>query len=64
MIEFFSTLSSYIDKITTFFDTLFSNVKMSISEIQVWIGFLPTSLIASAAIIIVILVIYKVLGRG
>ena len=64
MIEFFSTLSSYIDKITTFFDTLFSNVKMSISEIQVWIGFLPTSLIASAAIIIVIIVIYKVLGRG
>lgn len=64
MIEFFSTLSSYIDKITTFFDTLFTNVKMSISEIQVWIGFLPTSLIASAAIIIVIIVIYKVLGRG
>lgn len=64
MIEFFSTLSSYIDKITTFFDTLFTNIKMSITEIQVWIGFLPTSLVASAAIIIVIIVIYKVLGRG
>lgn len=64
MIEFFSTLSSYIDKITTFFDTLFTNVKMSISEIQIWIGYLPTSLVASAAIIIVIIVIYKVLGRG
>ena len=64
MIEFFSTLSSYIDKITTFFDKLLENVKMSITEIQVWIGFLPTSLVASAAIIIVIIVIYKVLGRG
>lgn len=64
MIEFFSTLSSYIDKIVTFFDTLFTNVKQSITEIKVWIGYLPTPLIASAAIIIVLIVIYKVLGRG
>lgn len=64
MIEFFSTLSSYIDKIVTFFDTLFTNVKQSIAEIKIWIGYLPTPLIASAAIIIVLIVIYKVLGRG
>lgn len=64
MIEFFNTLSSYIDKITTFFTTLFENVKQSITEIQTWIEYLPASLVASAAIIIVLIVIYKVLGRG
>ena len=64
MIEFFNTLSSYVDKITTFFSTLFENVKQSITEIKTWISYLPASIIAAAAIVIVLIVIYKVLGRS
>ena len=63
MIEFFETIGSYINKITTFFDTLFQAVKDSIAEMQSWIGYLPAGLIASAVIIVVLLVIFRVLGR-
>lgn len=63
MIEFFETLGSYINKIITAFDTVFTNIKQSIVEIKYWIEFLPGTLLASALIIIVILVIYKILGR-
>lgn len=63
MIELFNTLSSYLDKFIAFFDTLFNNVKQSISELQRWFDFLPASLVAAAGIIIVMLVIFRVLGR-
>ena len=63
MIELFNTLSSYIDKFLSFFDTLFENVKQSITELQQWFQFLPASLVAAAAIIVVLLVVFRVLGR-
>lgn len=63
MIEFFETLGSYINKITTAFDTVFENVKQSITELKYWINFLPTTLITAALIIIVLLVIFRILGR-
>lgn len=63
MIEFFETIGSYINKIVTAFDTVFSNIKQSISELRYWIDFLPVSLIAAALIIIVLLVIFRILGR-
>lgn len=63
MMEFFNTIGSYINKITTFFETLFNAVKDSIAEMQKWINYLPVGLIASAVIILVLLVIFRVLGR-
>ena len=63
MIELFNTLSSYLDKFLSFFDTLFENVKQSITELQQWFQFLPASLVAAAAIIVVLLVVFRVLGR-
>lgn len=63
MIEFFETIGSYINKIITAFDTVFNNIKQAIVEVKYWIEFLPGTLIAAALIIIVILVIYKILGR-
>ena len=63
MIEFFKTLSSYWDKLVSAFDIVFTNIKSGITEIKYWIDFLPATLLAAALIIIVILVIYKVLGR-
>ena len=63
MIEFFETIGSYINKITTAFDTVFNNIKQAIVEVKYWIEFLPGTLIAAALIILVILVIYKILGR-
>ena len=63
MIELFDTISSYLDKFLYFFDTLFTNVKDSINELRQWFQFLPASLVAAAAIIIVLLVVFRVLGR-
>lgn len=64
MIEFFKTLSSYWDKLVTLFDTIFSNAKEAVSEVQYWIGMLPPALVASFGIIIVVIIIYLILGRG
>lgn len=63
MIEFFDTIGSYINKITTAFDTVFTNIKQSISELKYWIDFLPSTLITAALIIVVLLVIFRILGR-
>lgn len=63
MMEFFESISSFFNKIVTYTQTLFTNIKESIAEMQTWIEYLPTGLIVSAAIIIVMLVIFRVLGR-
>lgn len=63
MMEFFETISSFFDKVVTFTQTLFTNIKEAIAEMQLWIEYLPTGLIVSAAIIIVMLVIFRILGR-
>ena len=63
MLELFDTISSYIDKFITYANTLFDNIKQSIAELKVWIDFLPASLVASALIIVVMLVVFRILGR-
>lgn len=63
MLEFFSTVSSLINKIVTYCDTLFDGIKQSIAEFKTWINFLPASLLAAALIIVVMLVIFRVIGR-
>ena len=63
MTQFFNTISSLIDKIQTFFETLYDNLQQAITELQYWISLLPPALIVSAAIIVVLLVIFRVLGR-
>lgn len=63
MLELFDTISSYINKAITYIDTLFTNIKQSITELQTWIDFLPASLVAAALIIVVMLVVFRVLGR-
>lgn len=63
MMEFFDTISSYFNKLVTYVDTLFTSVKQSIAEMQLWIEYLPTGLIVSAGIIIVLLVVFRILGR-
>lgn len=63
MKELLTTLSSYLDQFITWMETLFQTVKDSITEMQYWIDLLPAGLIASAAIILVLLVIFRILGR-
>lgn len=63
MYELFDTISSYIDKVVTYVDTLFDNLQQSITELKNWINFLPPALIASALIIVVMLVVFRILGR-
>lgn len=63
MFELFDTISSYIDKVVTYAHTLFENIQQSITELKTWIDFLPASLIAAALIIVVMLVIFRILGR-
>lgn len=63
MTSFFNTISSYIDKIETFFETLYDNIKMAIAELQYWINLLPPALVVSAVVIVVLLVVFRILGR-
>lgn len=63
MIEFFDTISSYIDKFLSYMDTLFESIQQGITELQTWISFLPVELLAGAGIIIVLLVVFRILGR-
>lgn len=63
MKELFETIGSYLDQFVTWMETLFQTVKDSITEMQYWIDLLPAGLIASAAIILVLLVIFRILGR-
>lgn len=63
MLELFDTISSYINKFVTYVDTLFDNIKQSIVELRTWIDFLPASLVAAALIIVVMLVVFRILGR-
>lgn len=63
MIELFETISSYLDKFTTYTTTLFDSISDAVTEIKIWISYLPVSLITAAGIIIVLLVIFRVLGR-
>lgn len=63
MIELFDTLSSYINKFTEFFGTLFDTITQSVTELKNWFGLLPVGLMGAAGVIVLLLVIFRVLGR-
>lgn len=63
MIEFVNTLSSYIDKIGTYTRQLFNTLQQAVERFQEYIQWLPAPLLAVAGIILVLLVIFRILGR-
>lgn len=64
MIEFFNTLSSYWDKIVKFGDIAFQSVKSSFNEIITWLSLFPIEIISAGISILLIVIIYKILGRS
>lgn len=63
MIELFDTISSYIDKMITYFQTFWENITSGIANFKMYLSWLPAELLAAGLIIIVLLVIFRVLGR-
>lgn len=64
MIEFFNTLSSYWDKIVKFGEIAFQSIKSSFNEIITWLSLFPLEIISAGISIILIVIIYKILGRS
>ena len=64
MIEFFNTLSSYWDKIVKLGDIAFQSVKSSFNEIITWLSLFPIEIISAGISILLIVIIYKLLGRS
>lgn len=64
MIEFFNTLSSYWDKIVKLGDIAFQSVKSSFNEIITWLSLFPIEIISAGISILLIVIIYKILGRS
>lgn len=63
MIELFDSISSFFNKVVIYAQTLFDNLTQAVSELKTWVSYLPVELIAAAGIIIVLLVIFRILGR-
>lgn len=63
MVEFFNTLSTYIDKITTYTHTMFEQLREGIDELSYWLNFLPHELYIAGGIILVLLIVFRILGR-
>lgn len=64
MIEFFNTLSSFWDKIVKFGEIAFQSVKSSFNEIVTWLSLFPLEIISAGISILLIVIIYKILGRS
>lgn len=64
MIEFFNTLSSYWNKIVKLGEIAFQSMKSSFNEIITWLSLLPLEIISAGISIILIVIIYKILGRS
>lgn len=64
MIEFFNTLSSYWDKLVKLGDIAFNSVKSSFNEIITWLSLFPIEIISAGISILLIIIIYKILGRS
>lgn len=63
MIEFFDTISSFIDKFGAYTKQLFTTVQQSVERFSEYIQWLPTPLLTVAGIILILLVIFRILGR-
>lgn len=64
MIEFFNTLSSYWDKIVKLGEIAFQSIKSSFNEIITWLSLFPLEIISAGISILLIVIIYKILGRS
>ena len=64
MIEFFNTLSSYWDKIVKLGEMAFQAMKSSFNEIITWLSLFPLEIISAGISILLIVIIYKILGRS
>lgn len=64
MIEFFNTLSSWWDKIVKLGEIAFDTMKSSYEEIKTWLSLFPISIISAGVIILLIVIVYKILGRS
>lgn len=64
MIEFFNTLSSYWDKVVKIGEIAFQSMKSSFNEIITWLSLFPLEIISAGVSILLIVIIYKILGRS
>lgn len=64
MIEFFETLSSWWDKVVKLGEIAFNSIKSSFKEIYTWLSLFPYEIICAGLIILLIVIIYKILGRS
>lgn len=64
MIEFFNTLSSYWDKLVKLGDIAFNSIKSSFKEIITWLSLFPLEIISAGISILLIVIVYKLLGRS
>lgn len=64
MIEFFETLSSYWNKIVEFGTMVFSAIKNGVTELITWLSLFPTEIMVCGIGILIIVVVYKIIGRS
>jgi hypothetical protein len=64
MIEFFNTLSSFWDKVVKLGEIAFNSMKSSFNEIITWLSLFPLEIISAGISIILIVIVYKILGRS
>jgi hypothetical protein len=64
MIEFFNTLSSFWDKVVKLGEMAFQSMKSSFNEIITWLSLFPLEIISAGISILLIVIIYKILGRS
>lgn len=63
MIELFDTLSTYIDQFFSFLDTVTENITQAVTTVKEWFSYLPAPLLAVAGIAIILIVVFRILGR-
>lgn len=64
MIEFFNTLSSFWDKVVKLGEIAFNSMKSSFNEIITWLSLFPLEIISAGISILLIVIVYKILGRS
>lgn len=63
MIQFFDTISTYIEQFFSFLDTVTENLTQAVTTVKQWFSYLPAELLAVALIAIVLIVVFRILGR-
>lgn len=63
MIEFFDTISSYIDKITQFTHVIYEKLVDAWAAFQIYSAFFPIELAGLIILIVGIVIVFRILGR-